>query len=80
MSIAGTYSVDMVCTNCGKKFTKDYPKGTKVSAVSILCPNCGCLGTCKKAWSPPDPPPHRPYPYPYRDWEPTIYRWGILYS
>lgn len=47
-----TYEVSLVCTNCGRRQTKDFtiPKGTKVwpATNEVPCENCGCTGTFQR--------------------------------
>ncbi len=40
----GTYSMTLVCSNCGGKDEVDIPKGQPVSIFLNYhrCPNCGC--------------------------------------
>ena len=53
-----TYSVELVCRNCGHKWGQRYPKGTPVPGmpyrscgglVDEMCPHCG-VNDCDKAW------------------------------
>ena len=43
----GYYGVKLVCSNCGCRFVKQYPKGEEVPVLET-CPQCGCLTAWKR--------------------------------
>lgn len=46
------YTLNMLCENCGHKFTKNFPKGATVMSFHE-CPYCGCR-EAKKTGKPED--------------------------
>ncbi len=45
--LEGYYAVNLICSNCGHEFQKQYPKGEEVPVLET-CPQCGCLTAWKR--------------------------------
>ncbi len=55
-TISETYTIAIVCTNCGYEKATEIPQGTTVKdfCSKTLCPHCGCKNLVqshdKKVW------------------------------
>jgi hypothetical protein len=43
-----SYTVSMICTNCGYNFIQSFEKGERVEEKLVYCPSCEVVGDCHK--------------------------------